>query len=344
MNSSHLTTVTHRAMATEFAIMLPEGDAHLMDAALSAIEWLDEIESKLTIYDRQSEISQVNAFAAERSVPLSSETFGLIQSSQSWSEKTQGAFDVTAGPLIDAWGFTRRRGKKPTSIEIESALERVGYQHVCLNDTDRSIRFAKSGMSINLGGIGKGHAIDQILFRLKEAGVRNALVHGGNSSIAAIGNRYGDPSDSQDESGASRGWPVGLAHPTKPKRRLGVLNLYNQALSTSGSGKQFFHHRGRRYGHVIDPRTGYPAGDLLSLTVLSNHATDAEALSTAMFVAGSHTVREFHERIEKNNHGFCAGESPSAFPMVAVSQGDRQDSVLVERFGEIGWETAERLG
>ena len=125
--------------------------------------------------------------------------------------------------------------------------------------------------------IGKGDALDRIAARLQADGISDFLLHGGSSSVVAVGDQ---------EEGSGLGWAVGIAHPTKPKRRLGGIWLRNRALATSGSGKQFFHHRGRRYGHVIDPRTGYPAGDLMSLTVIMESAADADACATGFFVAG----------------------------------------------------------
>jgi thiamine biosynthesis lipoprotein len=170
-------------------------------------------------------------------------------------------------------------------------------------------------MSINLGAIGKGDALDQIANALQEGGLHDFLIHGGNSSILAAGDQV---------AGSGEGWSVGLAHPTKPKRRLAGLRLRNQALATSGSGRQFFHHRGRRYGHVIDPRTGNPAGDLSALTVLMDSAADADACATGLFVAGSKVIRNLMP---------C----PWLTGLVMMQDGDRQDSIRVESFGEIDW-------
>lgn len=326
MTSPVLTSVSHCAMATEFEILLPGSDAHHVDAALDALESLDRIESSLTVYDPNSEISQVNRWGFQKDVPLTDPTLELMERSLRWCQKTDGAFDITAGPLVRAWGFTQRRGRKPSRDEIDSALSKVGYQKIKLDREQRSIRLLADEMEINLGAIGKGHALDKIVDQIKACGVENALIHGGNSSVIAIGHRH------QEE---KNGWPVGIAHPTKSNRRLGQVRLTDAALATSGSGKQYFHHQGRRYGHVIDPRTGYPAGDLLSLTVIANNATDAEALSTGYFVEGSEGV----SRID-----FCGDMQDADFPpdhpigMIVVEPGKRQDSVRVTRFGSIDWE------
>jgi thiamine biosynthesis lipoprotein len=314
-DASLMTHVNRRAMATEFAVILP---AHLADAVelvVETLEQLDAIESALTIYQEDSEVSQANRLAADEPVELSQETFALLEKAIIWSDRTGGAFDITAGPLVETWGFTRRSGRKPTSEEIGAALELVGYQHIKLLVPQKTVRFAKAGMSINLGAIGKGDALDRLAGQLRRRGLTDFLIHGGNSSVIAVGSQT---------LGSQMGWAVGVAHPTKPKRRLGGLWLRDMALATSGSGKQFFHHRGRRYGHVIDPRTGYPAGDLLSLTVLMESAADADACATGLFVAGSEAMAEM--------------TTEAWFPpMITVRQSDRQDAVTVHSSGDVPW-------
>lgn len=311
-------------MATDFVVMLPAQLADAVEVVLEALERLDSIEQALTIYDPNSEVSRVNRLAAEGFVKLSPDTFSLLQRSLRWSEWTDGAFDITAGPLVEAWGFTHRRGRKPTLQEIEAARDLVGYQHVELDADTHSIRFAKPGMSINLGAIGKGEALDRLASQLRDSGVSDFLLHGGNSSVVAAGDQT---------LGSGCGWAVGLAHPSKPRRRMAGLWLRDMALATSGSGKQFFHYQGRRYGHVIDPRTGYPAGDLMSLTVLVPSAADADACATGLFVAGSERIGFW--RNCDSRHG--EGQPESVTPMILVRPGRRQDEVEVESIGEISW-------
>lgn len=312
---SWITRVTHAAMATEFAVLLPAPWSDRVEIALAALEQLDSIEHRLTIYRDDGEIAQVNQFAAMQPVRLTVETFELIEKAIQWSERTGGAFDITAGPLVEAWGFTRRSGKKPTAAEIHDALAKVGFRGISLDSNNRSLRFERPGMAVNLGAIGKGDALDRIAAELRGAGIGDFLVHGGNSSVIASGDQ---------EPGSGKGWAVGIAHPTKPTRRLGGLWLKDKALATSGSGKQFFHHQGKRYGHVIDPRTGYPVGDWLSLTVTMPSAADADACATGLFVMGSEQIKSVSDQ--------------SWYPsLVAVKQGARQDEVLWESQGEIEW-------
>jgi len=313
--SDWITKVSHRAMATDFVVLLPAGCRTGVDAAVEVLDRLHTIEQRWTIFDDASEIAQVNRRAADQDVTLSRSTYALIECALHWSRQTEGAFDVTAGPLVEAWGFTRRSGRKPSAVEIEQTRSKIGYRQIRLDPDVQTIRFLRAGMSINLGAIGKGAALDELAAELLDRGQDNFLIHGGNSSVLAAGDQ---------QPGSGQGWKVGIAHPTKPRRRLGGIWLRGAALATSGNGKQFFHHRGRRYGHVIDPRTGYPAGDLLSLTVVCRSAADADACATGLFVLGNEAMQE-----KRSEQWFP--------PAIAVKQGVRQDDVLVESVGAVDW-------
>jgi FAD:protein FMN transferase len=316
-----ISSVSRPAMATEFVVMLASAHQSATELALSALEMVDEIEQRLTIYRPDSEISRVNRDAASQPVQVSESTYGLIETAIRWSEKTAGRFDVTAGPLVKAWGFTERKGRKPSAGEILEALAVVGYQKLVLDPNERTIAFSVPGMSINLGGIGKGFALDQIAERLLSGGVTDFLIHGGQSSVLAKGNQSAN---------VDRGWAVGIGHPTRSNRRLAGVWLRDAALGTSGSGKQFFHHRGRRFGHVIDPITGYPTTDLVSLTLRAANATDADAAGTGLFLAGSSSLQQTPEMKPES-------VSMPQLPLFAVRQGARQDELLTEVVGNWDW-------
>ena len=311
------------------------GHRAVADVVLDVLETVDAIEQRLTVYDIRSEVSMINRAADRGPVKVSSETFAILQHAARLSEQTAGAVDITAGPLIDAWGFTTRQGRKPSDDEIASALSLVGMHRLHLNPEQRTVEFGMSGMRINLGGIGKGDAIDRVADQLKELGIQDFLIHAGNSSVLACGDQFEQIEPDHEEPMLNdaqpsaiplvpRGWKVGLAHPTKPQRRIAGIWLHNAALATSGSGKQFFHHRGQRYGHVIDPRSGQPAGDLLSLSVLTQRAIDADALATGLFVIGKEHAREI-------------AESAQSLPLIMVAADKRQDAVEVETVGSWQW-------
>lgn len=336
--SGLLLEVKHRAMACDFVVLVPDetlrvGHRSVADVVLKHLEAIEDIESVLTIYRSDSDVSRVNALAAEQPVHVNPEVFRLLADARSLSEQTDGAFDITAGPLVDAWGFTRREGRKPTREEIMAAMDRVGWQHLSLDTTNRTVRFEKPGMALNLGAIGKGYAIDQLANNLRSEGIEDFLIHAGYSSVFASGDQqlstdenspeHCDIRDELEGETRRRGWLVGVSHPTVPGRRLGGLWLQNRALSTSGSGKQYFHHQGRRYGHVIDPRTGSPAGQWLALTVTTETAMDADALSTAMFVMEDEKAKKLAEQ--------------RGMGLVLVGAGKRKDEVSMESCGPLVW-------
>ncbi len=320
-NSDLISSVSRLAMATEFVIMLAEAHQGATELALDALELIDDIERRLTIYRPDSEISRVNRDAASHPVQVSEPTFDLIETAVRWSEHTGGRFDITAGPLVKAWGFSERKGRKPPADEIRAALEVIGSEKLILNAQDRTIAFAVPEMSINLGGIGKGHALDRIAEKLLTNGVTDFLIHGGQSSVLARGNQ---------SASVDRGWAVGIGHPTRPNRRLAGVWLRDAALGTSGSGKQFFHHRGKRFGHVIDPVSGYPTTDLVSLTLRTANATDADAAGTGYFLVGSANLRQIYDAELE-----CA--ALPQIPAFAVRQGERQEELLSEVFGDWDW-------
>jgi thiamine biosynthesis lipoprotein len=275
------------AMAVEFQAFVPVHAARSAGAgALEALELLEPLEAQLTIYRESSEVSEINRRAFSDDVLVEESLFALFTQALAISHDTQGAYDMTSGPLSKLWGFYRRAGRMPGDEEIAATLPRVGYRNVELNASERTIRFRVEGMELNLGGIGKGYALDRLAEACRAGGLNHVLLHGGHSSVYAAGRR--SPPDNDDAR-----WRVGLTHPLKPSVRLAEFYLHEQALGTSGSGTQFFHYQGKRYGHVLDPRSGRPADAVLSSTVIAPTAAAADALSTAFYVGGVELAREY---------------------------------------------------
>jgi FAD:protein FMN transferase len=279
---TYLLEFARDAMAVEFQVLLNASQQAGSDAAVAALDLVERLEAQLTVYRDTSEVSRINQQAHETEVVVEPRLFALLQLAQQIARDTGGAYDMTSGPLSKVWGFYRRQGRMPGDEEVAEALPRVGYQKILLDEAQRTIRFAVAGMELNLGGIGKGHALDRMRELLVKDDVEHFLLHGGNSSVMAHGSRAG-----------MSGWTVGLAHPLKSGERLAEFRLHNQALGTSGSGTQYFHHQGKRYGHIIDPRSGRPAGAVLSSTVIAPTAAEADALSTAFYVGGIDLAREY---------------------------------------------------
>lgn len=272
--------VTIDAMAGQFEVFLNarrEDDG--TEAALEALQLPDQIESQLSIFQATSPISQINREAVEVPVEVDDNVFDLLVFCQQLYDQTEGAFDPTAGPLSEVWGFSRREGRIPTDEELQDARRSVGMHLLELDPVAKTVRFTQAGVKLNLGAVGKGYAIDRVVESMTEQGVHDFMVHAGMSSVAARGNFGSDPSKRS-------GWSVGIHDPLRHSRRLGEVCLHDRALATSGSEKQFFRHQGRRFSHIIDPRSGQPAEGLLSVTLLAPSAATADALATAMFVLG----------------------------------------------------------
>ena len=276
----YLVQVGRTAMACEFQVLLNAGEADLgTEAALTALEQVSCLEAQLSVYRPESEVSVLNRRAAKRPCPVSANLFGLLEQCVALYHETRGAFDITSGPLSKTWGFYRRQGRLPSQNEINQGLACVGARRLEVCPTERTITFGHPELEVNLGGIGKGYALDQCQEILRDHDVTSFLLHGGRSSVLASGHRTGHV-------GHPDGWLVALKHPLKPDAELGQVRLRDRALGTSGSANQFFYFQGRRFSHVLDPRTGWPAEELLSATVLAPSAALADALSTAFFVLG----------------------------------------------------------
>jgi thiamine biosynthesis lipoprotein len=279
--STYLLQVARTAMACEFQLFLNAGQhPGATETALEALDLVDALEDQLTVYRDHSEVSQLNRAAAIEAVTVERGLFELLEQSVQLYKTTGGAFDITAGPLTKVWGFHRRDGRFPTSDTLRVARQSVGSNRLQLDSASSTVRFQHDGLEINLGAIGKGYALDRCAELLRNRGIDDYLIHGGRSSVLAAGSRL-------DDEHTDRGWSIELRHPLRRELCLGELWLRDRACGTSGSGNQFFHFEGKRYGHIIDPRSGYPADDLVSTTVLAPTAAEADALATAFFVMGA---------------------------------------------------------
>lgn len=276
----HTLVIGRDAMACRFEVVFNVGavpDATAL--ACAALDLVDEIENAFSVYRDTSDLSLLNATAASGWQPVSHEVFTLLTRARELHDRTGGGFDIAAGALVKAWGFLQRQGRTPAAAVQAAALAASGMRHVELDPEARRVRFTRPGVEINPGAIGKGWAVDRAMDWLTDRGVDSVLIHGGSSSVRARG--------TQGFGGVGcRGWKVGLRHPLLPGLRLATLTLADRALGTSGSGTQFFVDRGRKIGHILDPRTGRPAEGVLSATVLAPDAATADALATALYVLG----------------------------------------------------------
>jgi FAD:protein FMN transferase len=274
--SNLLIRVSRPAMACEFEVCFPADKCEDgTDFALAALDLVEEVEDRLSFFRSAGEISRINALAAETPVEVDEPLFDLLCLAMRLNEETDGAYDITSTPLWEAWGFARRAGEIPSDAQLAAARACVGGHWIELDSTNRTIRFRKAGVKINLGSIGKGYALDVCAEHLHARGMADFLLHGGQSSVLARGRPP-----------ATQAWEVGLSDPRRPGHRLAVVRLADRALGTSSSQFQSFRHHGRRYTHILDPRSGMPAEGTLSATVVAPTAALADALSTAFFVMG----------------------------------------------------------
>ena len=276
----YLIQYARMAMACEFACCL---NAHSteqeIESVIEALDLVHILEDQLTVHREDSELVGINRRAATESVTVEKQLFELLQSALDIHRTTSGAFDITSTPLSKVWGFFRRDGRVPGEVDLRQALGRVGSQHIRLDSQRHTVHFERTGMELNLGGIGKGYALDRCAEVLQQNGTTDFLIHAGKSSVLAHGQRT-SPERTEP------GWSVGLRHPLRPDVRLLEIHLVDRALGTSGSATQSIRFRGRRFGHIIDPRTGRPAEGVLSATVIGPRAATVDALSTAFYVMG----------------------------------------------------------
>jgi thiamine biosynthesis lipoprotein len=269
-------------MACRFEVLLSGEDQRHTTAAHDALAEADRLDAAWSIYRDDSAVAMVNRRAADAPVRIAEELFALLARARDLWERTEGAFDITTTPLSRCWGFVARDGRIPDPAEIAAARAIVGLQHVTLDAAARTVGFAAPGLEINLGAIGKGAAVDAIAARLRRHGVPDALVSAAGSSARAIGGRDG-------------GFTVDVTSPLVD-RPLARLRLRGGALGTSGVGRQAIVADGRRFGHVIDPRTGWPAADVVSASVVAADATTADAVSTAMLIGGAPLAERYCAR------------------------------------------------
>ena len=276
------TRIATRAMACEFVVVLNPGDAAEQMPATDALDLLPELEQQMSAWREDSELAVINRTAHENATAVEPRLFELFQMAANICRSSDHAFDPTSRPLVKLWRDCRDAGRVPTRPEVDELLQRIGIDHVILDADAKTIRFAKPGIEFDLGGIGKGYALDRQSEVLLDRGFQDYLLHGGHSSLLARGNHVG-----------TMGWPVGIGNPLFTNERLGTLILRDVAMATSGSNIQFFRHEGRRYGHILDPRTGWPVREMLSVTVLAPTAAQADALSTAFFVLGVENAQRY---------------------------------------------------
>jgi FAD:protein FMN transferase len=289
-------TLARNAMATRFELVLHGGRAASLRAAgEEALDEIDRLEAQLSLFRPSSEIAHLNLCAARERVRVTPPLFSLLEHAGRLHEESGGAFDITVAPLMRCWGFIGGSGTVAQPEEVAAAKANVGMHLLRLHPEDFTVEFTREGVMLDLGAIGKGYAIERAVELLREAGVTSALVHGGTSTIYAIGH----PPE------ADR-WEVALPNPADPMLDPATscappgqspkwvrVPLRDEAISVSAVWGKFFESGNRTFGHVIDPRTGEPVQRAVLAVVVLPSATETDALSTALLTLGL----DGHDRI-----------------------------------------------
>jgi len=300
------------AMNTRFEVALWGRDAtYLTAAGEEALREIRMLEQQLSFYRADSEIRHLNVYAARGPVPVEPGLFRLLQRARQLADATGGAFDPTAGPLVRCWGFAGEGGRVPTEAELSEALRVTGARHLLLDEENITVAFACEGVTLDLGAIGKGYAIEEAADVLRDHGLPGALIHGGTSSVYGLG----VPPESD-------AWVVGIRHPTRGEERLTTVRLRDRGLGVSAPHGKFFVNEGERMGHVIDPRGGNPVRAAALAAVGVDSPTDADALSTALLVLGE-------PGLETIANGW-----PDAHALVAVQDGSEEEPRVALRAWE----------
>ncbi|MFC1682860.1 FAD:protein FMN transferase [Candidatus Zixiibacteriota bacterium] len=262
-------------MDTVVTLRIYQGDAEQIDQAVeTAFAEIKRLESLLSRWLPDSEISRINAQAGHSRVSVSPETWQAIRSTQRISRLTEGGFDLTIGAVTQLWDFQSEETRVPEAAALERQLQLMGAHQVRLDSSGMRVGLRDRGAAIDLGGAAKGYAVDRAIEVLREWGVKRAVVDAGGD-IGLLGKK-------------PRGetWKIGIRHPKDPKATLEVIEVDSGAVATSGNYERFFLQDGVRYHHILDPLTGMPANQVVSVTILADMAIEADILSTAVFVLG----------------------------------------------------------
>lgn len=276
MENRHEATTFAMDTIMTFTVIHEDGEELIIDAE----QEIRKLENLLSITMENSDVSRLNAAAGKEPVKIEKDTQILLESGKTLGEMTNGAFDIAISPVVKAWGFTEAEHHVPSQAELEQLLKLTDPSDVVI---DQDTAYLKNeGMAIDLGGIAKGYASDKVASLLSEKGVGSAIFSlGGN--VYGIGTK---------PDGAK--WEVALANPLDPNDYCGLISIEDQAVVTSGGYQRFFEEDGKKYHHIIDPETGYPAENgLLQVTIISESGMEADAFSTALYVMGLEQALEF---------------------------------------------------
>ena len=263
------------AMGTYFEIkIISNNAAHAKLSLQKAKHEIEKIEALISSWNPDSQTSVINQNTDNQLVKVDFELFSLIERSQKISKLTNGAFDISSGILMEDWKFDGSMSQLPSRKNMRKKARKVNYRCIQLNPKDTSIFLKKKGMKIGFGAIGKGYAANKIKIYLINLGFDNGLVNAGGDLTAWGKNEKGEP------------WKIGIPSPIQSQKFIRIIPIKNQAVVTSGNSEKFVLVNGKRYSHILNPKTGYPVRGLKSVTIIHKNAEFADAMATAIFVLG----------------------------------------------------------
>jgi len=294
---------SHEAMATTFEVIILHEDArYAQQAGRAAFDELDRLEAELSRFIENSDISRINNLAPKRSLRVGLDAFECLQISTRIYDETNGAFDITIGSLLGCWLNEDKTVHTPSQQHLNLARERTGIHLLELDEAEHTVQVPGNPVQIDLGGIGKGYAVDRMAELLRDWSIDTAVIHGGYSSVLAL-----------DAPSKTKGWPLTLSNPLNRKQTLAGLHLQGRALS--GSGLQ----QGR---HIIAPRTARPVEGKRAAWACAPDAATADALSTTFMVMNPDEVK-----------GYCSNHPDTLAMIVLEDQGEEIQKDRILRFG-----------
>jgi len=300
---------SHEAMATTFEVIILHEDARYAEqAGRAAFDELDRLEAELSRFIENSDISRINNLAPKGSLRVGLDAFECLQISTRIYDETNGAFDITIGSLLDCWLNEDKKTRTPLQQQLNLARQRTGIHFLELDEAEHTVQVLSGPVQIDLGGIGKGYAVDRMAELLRDWSIDTAVIHGGYSSVLAL-----------DAPSGTKGWPLTLSNPVNRKQTLAGLHLQGRALS--GSGLQ----QGR---HIIDPRTARPVEGKRAAWACAPDAATADALSTTFMVMTPDEVKKY-----------CSNHPDTLAMIVLEDRGEEIQKDRILRFGP--WKNSE---
>lgn len=279
---------TDYLMGTVTTIKVYTDDVQKGEMAINkAFDRIKEIEMLMSANIENSDVSRINNEAGGEWVKVHEDTFKVVQKGIYYGNVSRGLFDITVGPLVKMWGIGTDHPRLPEPEELEQVVELIDYRDVELEEENFQVRLKEHGMMIDLGGIAKGYAADEVKRIMVSEGIKHAVINlGGN--VTTVGNKYNGES-----------WKIGIQDPCAPTgSSMGAVSVRNKTIVTSGDYERYFERNGNRYHHILNPRTGYPANNnLKSVTIITECSFDADALSTTIFLMGPEKGMELIENL-----------------------------------------------